>query len=50
MEKIYRVSNIDQNIQDITDAIFSAAEQSISNKVVTMKPGDYPWITWQNFD
>ena len=29
---MHRVSNIDQNIQDITDAIFSVAKQSIPNK------------------
>ena len=35
--------NINQNIQDITDAIVSAAEKSIQNKIV--KPNESPWIT-----
>ena len=37
--------NINQNIQDITDAIVSAAEKSIPNKIVTAKPNESPWIT-----
>ena len=37
--------NINQNIQDITDAIVSAAEKSIPNKIVTVKPNESPWIT-----
>ncbi|MCG8033361.1 MAG: endonuclease/exonuclease/phosphatase family protein, partial [Candidatus Thiodiazotropha taylori] len=45
MEKLHSDNNIDHNIQNITDEIFSAAEQSIPNKEVTIKPGDYPWIT-----
>ena len=37
--------NINQNIQDITDAIVSAAEKSIPNKILTVKPNESPWIT-----
>ena len=37
--------NINQNIQDITDAIVSAAEKSIPKKIVTVKPNESPWIT-----
>ena len=29
----------------MTDAIFNAAEHSIPNRVVTIRPNDYPWIT-----
>ncbi|MCG7875203.1 MAG: reverse transcriptase family protein [Candidatus Thiodiazotropha endolucinida] len=45
MEKLHSDNNIDHNIQNITDEIFSAAEQSIPNKEVTIKPGDNAWIT-----
>ena len=37
-------NNKDQDIQDTTDAIISAAEQSIPNTNVTVKPIDFPWI------
>ena len=37
--------NINQIIQDITNAIVSAAEKSIPNKIVTVKPNESPWIT-----
>ena len=37
--------NINQNIQDITDAIVLAAEKSIPNKIETVKPNESPWIT-----
>ena len=37
--------NINKNIEDITDAIVSAAEKSIPNKIVTVKPNESPWIT-----
>ena len=37
--------NIDQNIQVISDTIIKAAEESIPNNIVTIKPDDQPWIT-----
>ena len=44
-EKTQLTSNIDQNIKDITEAIMQAADKSIPNKIVTIKPSDHPWIT-----
>ena len=38
--------HVNQNIQDITDAIVSAAEKSIPNKIVTVKPNESQWITY----
>ena len=38
-------NDIDKSVQIINDAIFDAAEKSIPNKVVTIRPNDYPWIT-----
>ena len=32
-------------MQIIADAIFDAAEKSIANKVVNIRPNDHPWIT-----
>ena len=40
-----RQNDIDTSVQIINDAIFDAAEKSIPNKVVTIRPNDYPWIT-----
>ena len=37
--------NTDLNIKVITDAIVPAAEKSIPNKIITVKPNDFPWIT-----
>lgn len=39
--------NIEENVRFVTEAIFSAAEQSISNKIVTIRPSEHPWITCQ---
>ena len=36
--------DIDTNVQQITDALFSAADQSILNKIVTIRPAEHPWI------
>ena len=44
-EKTQLTSNINQNIKDITEAIMQAADKSIPNKIVTIKPSDHPWIT-----
>ena len=45
MKKTQLTSNIDQNIKDITEAIMQAADKSIPNKIITIKPSDHPWIT-----
>ena len=45
LQKIEVDENIDQNIQVISDTIIKAAEESIPNKIVTIKPDDHPWIT-----
>ena len=44
-KKTQLTSNIDQNIKYITEAIMQAADKSIPNKIVTIKPSDHPWIT-----
>ena len=40
-----RDHDLDTGVQIIADAIFDAAEKSIPNKVVNIRPNDYPWIT-----
>ena len=45
LEKIESERNIDKNVQDISDAIIKAAEISIPNKIITVRPTDPPWIT-----
>lgn len=44
-EKLQENFDIDVNVQQITDALITAAEQSIPNKVVTIRPAQHPWIT-----
>ena len=44
-KKTQLTSNIDQNIKDITEAIMQAADKSVPNKIVTIKPSYHPWIT-----
>ena len=44
-EKLQDNLDIDVNVQQITDALITAAEQSIPNKVVTIRPAQHPWIT-----
>ena len=44
-QKIEVDENIDQNIQVISDTLIKAAEESIPNKIVTIKPDDHPWNT-----
>lgn len=38
-------NDIDSNIQFIADSLFSSAEKSIPNKIVTIRPNELPWIT-----
>ena len=44
-EKINLSNDIDENINCISEAIMSAAEQAIPNKIATIRPDDHPWIT-----
>ena len=45
LEKIENENNIlDKNVQYISDAITKAAENSIPNKIITVRPNDPPWI------
>ena len=44
-EKVNLSTDIDENINHITEAIMSAAEQAIPNKVATIRPAEHPWIT-----
>ena len=40
-----RNKELDSSVQIVADAIFDAAEKSIPNKLVNIRPSDYPWIT-----
>ena len=40
-----RGNELDTSVQIVADAIFDAAEKSIPNKIVNIRPSDYPWIT-----
>ena len=42
--KVEETTDLDTNSQQITDALFFAAEQSIPNKVVIIRPTELPWI------
>ncbi|MEW8544911.1 MAG: reverse transcriptase family protein [Candidatus Thiodiazotropha sp.] len=44
-EKLHTNTDINVNVQQITDALTVAAEQSIPNKIVTIRPAQHPWIT-----
>ncbi|MCG8113671.1 MAG: reverse transcriptase domain-containing protein [Candidatus Thiodiazotropha taylori] len=45
LEKVEIDDNIDHNVQVLTETTFRAAEESIPNKTVTIKPECHPWIT-----
>ena len=46
-EKVSLSNDIDENINCISEAITSAAEQAIPNKMATVRPDEHPWITSQ---
>ena len=46
-EKVNRSNDIDENVKCISEAIISAANESIPNKIVTIRPEEHPWITCQ---
>ena len=43
--KIESNSNIDDNVLCIADCIMQANQESIPNKIVTIRPNENPWIT-----
>ena len=43
--KIESNSNIDDNVLCIADCIMQASQESIPNKIVTIRPNENPWIT-----
>ena len=45
--KVEETTDLDINAQQITDALFFASEQSIPNKVETIRPSETPWINCQ---
>ena len=45
LQKIEVDENMVHNIQVLSGTIIKAAEESIPNKIVTIKPDDLPWIT-----
>ena len=40
-----RSNELDSSVQIVAVAIFNAADKSIPNKIVNIRPTDYPWIT-----
>ena len=44
-ENLNLSTDTDKTINHITEAIMSAAEQAIPNKVATIIPAEHPWIT-----
>ena len=44
-EDIERNTDLEHNVKYITNALIEASEQSIPNKIVTIRPKDHPWIT-----
>ena len=46
-EKVNQTHNINENIDCISEAIMTAAEQTVPNKIVTIRPNEHPWITCQ---
>ena len=45
VDKVTPNEDIGGNVKLITEAILSAAGQSISNKTVTIRPAEHPWLT-----
>ena len=45
VEHLQTDNDIDSNVQCISTAILSAADKAISNKVITVKLSDQPWVT-----
>ena len=45
--KVEETTDLDISAQQITVALFFAAEQTIPNKVVTIRPSETPWINCQ---
>ena len=43
--RLEQTNNIDENAQHITEALLLAAESTIPNKTVTIRPSTHPWIT-----
>ena len=43
--RLEQTNNIDVNAQHITEALLLAAESTIPNKTVTIRPSTHPWIT-----
>ena len=44
-EQLNHNDDIDENTKLITEAIISAAEQSIPSKTITVRPTELPWLT-----
>ena len=44
-EKLNLNDDIDASVQTITEAIISAAERSIPNETITVRPAEPPWVT-----
>ena len=45
LENAAEQSDVENSVQIVQAAIFEAAEKSIPNKTVTIRPNDHPWIT-----
>ena len=46
-EKVNLSNDTEENINCISEAITSASEQAIPNKIATIRPDEHPWITCQ---
>ena len=46
-EKVNQFNDLDENVKCISEAIISAADKFIPNKIVTIRPEELPWITRQ---
>ena len=43
--RLEQTNNIDENVQQIAEALLLVAESTVPNKTVTIRPSTHPWIT-----
>lgn len=43
--RLEQTNNIDENVQQIAEALLLEAESTVPNKTVTIRPSTHPWIT-----
>ena len=47
LENAAEQNDIENSVQIVQAAIFDAAEKSVPNKTVIIRPNDHPWITYR---